>query len=94
MLQLPSTTPTLSTNIERRRSEHVTSNLSPLQVTPPDWGKLVNIKDELHDLKRVQRQGEEDDLREALGRTINKVEDLVSSWIFVCISCNVLRQPI
>lgn len=37
--------------------------------------------EELHDLKRVHRQGEEEDLRIALGRTISRVEELVSRMI-------------
>lgn len=40
-------------------------------------GELAGLHDELKDFKRVHDQGQEEDLRLALSRTITKVEDLV-----------------
>lgn len=40
-------------------------------------GELAGLHDELKDFKRVHDQGQEEDLRLALSRTINKVEELV-----------------
>lgn len=40
--------------------------------------QLAGITDELRDMKRVHAQGQEEDLRMALGRTITRVEELVS----------------
>jgi hypothetical protein len=37
------------------------------------------IDEELRDCKRVQRQGQEEDLREALGRIVTRVEEMVRS---------------
>lgn len=36
------------------------------------------VQDELRDAKRVGTHGEEEDLRAALGKTIGRVEELVS----------------
>ena len=35
------------------------------------------LDDELRDIRRVHSQGQEEDLRYALGRTINRIEELV-----------------
>ena len=40
-------------------------------------GELTGLRDELRDFKRVHDQGQEEDLRMALSRTITKVEELV-----------------
>lgn len=40
-------------------------------------GELEGLHDELKDFKRVHDQGQEEDLRLALSRTITKVEELV-----------------
>ena len=37
------------------------------------------VDEELRDCKRVQRQGQEEDLREALGRIVTRVEEMVRS---------------
>jgi hypothetical protein len=36
-----------------------------------------SIDEELRDCQRVQRQGQEEDLREALSRMMNRVEEMV-----------------
>lgn len=38
---------------------------------------LATISDEVRDIGRVQRQGQEEDLRDALGRMMMRVEELV-----------------
>lgn len=45
-------------------------------------GELVGLHDDLKDFKRVHDQGQEEDLRMALSRTITKVEELVRRCIF------------
>jgi hypothetical protein len=40
-------------------------------------GELEGLQDQLRDFKRVHDQGQEEDLRMALSRTITKVEELV-----------------
>ena len=42
-----------------------------------------SIDEELRDCKRVQRQGQEEDLREALGRMMARVEEMVRSSIWI-----------
>lgn len=44
-------------------------------------GELEGLDDELRDFKRVHDQGQEEDLRMALSRTITKVEGLVRHCI-------------
>ncbi|KAF9650608.1 hypothetical protein BDM02DRAFT_3185272 [Thelephora ganbajun] len=44
-------------------------------------GELAGLRDELRDFKRVHDQGQEEDLRMALSRTITKVEELSTSLI-------------
>lgn len=59
------------------------STHSPRHRPPPrddslqQNGELAGLQDELRDFKRVHDQGQEEDLRMALSRTINKVEELV-----------------
>lgn len=38
---------------------------------------LASLAEELHDIKRVKDYGQEEDLREALGKMITRVEELV-----------------
>jgi hypothetical protein len=62
---------------------------------------LVTIGEELRDSRRVQRQGQEEDLREALSRMMARVEELVTCFLrpfwLVCIlngshlQCNLLK---
>jgi len=60
-----------------------TSAHSPRHRPPPrddglrHNGELAGLHDELRDFKRVYDQGQEEDLRMALSRTITKVEELV-----------------
>lgn len=44
---------------------------------------LATISDEVRDIGRVQRQGQEEDLRDALGRMMMRVEELVCMLIEV-----------
>ena len=41
---------------------------------------LATITDEVRDIGRVQRQGQEEDLRDALGRMMLRVEELVCAY--------------
>lgn len=43
-------------------------------------GELTGLQDELRDFRRVHDQGQEEDLRMALSRTITKVEELVRHY--------------
>ena len=38
---------------------------------------LASLAEELHDIKRVKDYGQEDDLRQALGKMIARVEEMV-----------------
>lgn len=49
-------------------------------VPPQDIQLLKNIQDEVRDAQRVQRQGQEEDLRYALGLMVSRVEELVRIW--------------
>lgn len=40
--------------------------------------KLPGVADEIRDARRVQTHGQEEDLRDALGQMIGRVEELVS----------------
>ena len=40
---------------------------------------LSLLPDELHDIRRVQDYGQEEDLKDALGKMISRVEELVSA---------------
>ena len=42
-----------------------------------DMKLLSNVEEEIRDAERVQRQGQEEDLKYALGMMINRVEQLV-----------------
>ena len=59
------------------------STHSPRHRPPPRGdglqqdGELAGLQDELRDFKRVHDQGQEEDLRMALSRTITKVGELV-----------------
>jgi hypothetical protein len=47
-----------------------------------------SIDEELRDCKRVQRQGQEEDLREALSRMMARVEEMVRSrWDYTDTLC-------
>lgn len=43
----------------------------------PKAALFAEVDEELHDIKRVHMQGQEEDLRYALGRLISRVEELV-----------------
>ena len=43
---------------------------------------LAGLPDELHDMRRVQAYGQEEDLKEALGKMIMRVEQLVSLFFW------------
>lgn len=43
----------------------------------PKAALFAQVDEELHDIKRVHLQGQEEDLRYALGRLISRVEELV-----------------
>jgi hypothetical protein len=45
-----------------------------------------SVDEELRDCKRVQRQGQEDDLREALNRMMTRVEEMVRITPFIMLS--------
>lgn len=42
-----------------------------------DNALLNSLPEELHDVRRVQAYGQEEDLKEALGKMIERVEELV-----------------
>ena len=44
-----------------------------------DHPLLSSLPEELHDIRRVRDYGQEDDLKEALGKMIGRVEELVSN---------------
>ena len=44
---------------------------------------LASLVDELHDIKRVKDYGQEEDLKEALGKMIGRVEELVRLLSFL-----------
>ena len=50
----------------------------------PDWALLNTVQDEVKDAWRVQKQGQEEDLRDALGRVLKRVEEMVSSIPLFC----------
>jgi hypothetical protein len=61
---------------------------SPSRPLPPRTQSVNAVKhanyfaaidEEMRDFKRVQRQGQEEDLREALGRMMSRVEEMVRS---------------
>lgn len=58
-----------------------------------------SIDEELHDCKRVQHQGQEEDLREALGRMMARVEEMVryrldhTDALRFCAQCSTDRRP-
>ena len=61
---------------------------SPSRPLPPRTHSVNAVKhanyfaaidEEMRDFKRVQRQGQEEDLREALGRMMTRVEEMVRS---------------
>ena len=47
----------------------------------PECDLLTQLPDELHDIRRVQDYGQEEDLKEALGKMILRVEELVSVYL-------------
>lgn len=48
-----------------------------LTVSAASAAKFVEIEEELHDIKRVHKHGQEEDLRMALSRMILRIEELV-----------------
>jgi hypothetical protein len=51
---------------------------SDSSLSPEESAFLATVAEELHDMRRVQAYGQEDDLKEALGKVIHRVEKLVS----------------
>lgn len=70
--------PTSSTHSPRHRPQ-------PRDDSLHQHGELAGLHDELKDFKRVHDQGQEEDLKLALSRTITKVEELVR--------CRMLNRP-
>ena len=69
--------PSTSSNGLPRR----TDSLNATQQKPASHAVFGAVEEELHDAKRVEKHGQEDDLRYALGMVIRRVEELVSlSW--------------
>jgi hypothetical protein len=55
----------------------------------PDMSILSTVQDELRDMRRVQQYGQEEDLKDALGRMIQRVEEFVSVFethACICVS--------
>lgn len=44
----------------------------------PDWTLLNTVQEEVKDAWRVQKQGQEEDLKDALSRVLQRVEEMVS----------------
>lgn len=63
----------------RQSLPHRTDSLSAVKTA-----QFTQIEDELRDVRRVHSQGQEEDLRMALSRTISRVEELVS-LIVLCL---------
>ena len=71
MLSFPTHIPTNGRPLPKRSDS--------LQRTPStaESALLNSLQDEIHDMRRVQAYGQEEDLKEALGKMIGRVEELV-----------------
>ncbi|KAJ8078309.1 hypothetical protein PM082_000516 [Marasmius tenuissimus] len=75
MLHFPSS----STSLPRRSdSLNATQTRSSSGSTSKNDALLLKVHEELHDIRRVESHGQEDDLRMALGVVIKRVEDLAT----------------
>ncbi|KAJ3564620.1 hypothetical protein NP233_g8179 [Leucocoprinus birnbaumii] len=74
MLHFPSTLRSTSTNGLPKRSEHLNATQQKSGSNP----MFLKIEEELHDARRVQAHGQEEDLRLALDMVINRVTELSS----------------
>jgi len=75
MLHFPSTLPKHVANGIPRRSDSL--NLNATQQRSASHPIFLQVEEELHDARRVQADGQEDDLRSALSMVINRVSELV-----------------
>lgn len=48
---------------------------------------FITIEEELHDIRRVQNHGQEEDLKMALSKMISRVEELVSNLLKSSLLC-------
>lgn len=64
-------------SVSNVRSSQLRSPAPPAPISPTST-IFAGLDDELHDARRVLSQGQEEDLRYALERVLNKVEELVS----------------
>lgn len=64
-------------SVSNARSSHLRYP-APLDPSSPTSTAFAGLDDELRDARRVLSQGQEEDLRYALDRVLNKVEELVS----------------
>ncbi|KAF4620822.1 hypothetical protein D9613_000047 [Agrocybe pediades] len=74
MLHFPSTLPKHAANGIPRRSDSL--NLNATQQRSASHPIFLQVEEELHDARRVQADGQEDDLRSALSMVINRVSEL------------------
>jgi hypothetical protein len=79
--------PSTSSNGLPRR----TDSLNATQQKPASHAVFGAVEEELHDAKRVEKHGQEDDLRYALGMVIRRVEELVSLFL-VCFLLTLLHE--
>ena len=79
MLHFPSPIPN---NMIRRPQRSDSLQAVGLGLSQQDNATLAILPDELHDMRRVQAYGQEEDLKEALGKMIGRVEELVSLDLF------------
>lgn len=73
MLSFPSHMPSNGRSLPKR-----TDSLQRT-ASSADNALLNSLPEELHDVRRVQDYGQEEDLKEALGKMIERVEELVRS---------------
>jgi hypothetical protein len=65
----------------------MTKPTSSLDGLHQSQSQFASVQDELRDIKRVHTQGQEEDLKMALGRAITRIEELVS-----CRPCYILHR--
>jgi hypothetical protein len=58
-----------------------TDSLNATQQKPGSHAVFGEVEEELHDAKMVEKHGEEDDLRYALGMVVRRDEELVSLFL-------------
>jgi len=74
MLHFPSSLPNGSNGVSRRTDS---LSLNATQQKSASHPIFLKVEEELHDARRVQSDGQEDDLRYALNMVINRVSELV-----------------